>query len=87
MMALYALLKPTSAILILANWLFTLSLSKGEQAVKKLRQAQPERYCVSQPSHTENCCVLLVNFDINATVTTVVGIPGSIRYRCYGMAV
>ena len=44
------------AILILANWPFTLSLSKGEKAVKRLRQAQPERYCIRQPSHTENCC-------------------------------
>jgi len=45
----------------LANWPFTLSCepveqSKGETAVKRLRQAQPERYCIRQPSHTENCC-------------------------------
>ena len=45
-----------TAILILANWPFTLSLSKGEKAVKRLRQAQPERYFIRQPSHTENCC-------------------------------
>jgi len=44
-----------AAILILANWPFTLSLSKDDKAVKRLRQAQPERYLIRQPSHTENC--------------------------------